>query len=103
MSFCWSESMGKESRDPEAERYSVEASVFEDHATMSYTKSIDNPVVTKSTLSTMPEAFRMRVMNAMDMYRGGARKAAVIEKHGSIVAAESLTELNRIDPRWWSR
>ena len=103
MSFCWSESMGKESRDPEAERYSVEASVFEGHPAMSYGKSIDNPAVTKSTLPTMPEAFRMRVLNAMNMYRSGARKVSVIEKHGSIVAAESLIELNRVDPRWWSR
>ncbi len=103
MSFCWPESIGKESRDPEAERDSVEASVFEDHAAMSYGKEIDNPAVTRSTLSTMPPAFRERILNAMAMYRSGALKKSVIENHGSIVAAESLIELNRVDPRWWSR
>ncbi len=70
---------------------------------MSYTKSIDNPAITKSSLSTMPPAFRERLLDAMAMYRGGARKRAVIEKHGSIVASDSLAELNRVDPKWWSR
>jgi len=68
---------------------------------MSYGKTIDNSAITKSTLATMPQAFRERVLNAMQMYKGGARKSAVIEKHGLIVAAESITELNRVDPRWW--
>lgn len=67
---------------------------------MSYSKSIDNPAVTKSTLSTMPPAFRERILNAMAMYRSGALRRSVIEKHGSIVAADSLAELNRVDPRW---
>ena len=40
MSFCWSESMGKESRDPEAERDSFEASVFEDNAAMTIPGSL---------------------------------------------------------------
>jgi protein gp37 len=40
MSFSRPESMGKESRDPEAERDSVEASVFEEHAAMSETTGI---------------------------------------------------------------
>ena len=90
-------------RAPEVGGYSFEASVFEDDPAMSYGKTIDNPTITKSTLATMPQAFRERVMNAMDMYRGGVQKKAVIEKHGSIVAAESITELNRVDPRWWCR
>lgn len=103
MSFCWLGSMGKESRDPEVERDSVEASVFEDNTAMIYGREIDNPAITKSSLSTMPPAFRERILNAMAMYRSGARKQSVIEKHGSIVAADSLAELNRVDPRWWSR
>jgi hypothetical protein len=37
MSCCRAESMGKESRAPEAGGYSFEASVFEDHAAMSET------------------------------------------------------------------
>ncbi len=59
------------------------------------------PLVTKSTLSVLPAAYRERVHNAMAMYRGGARKQSIVEKHGSIVAAEALTELNRSCPRWW--
>lgn len=103
MSFCWSGTMGIENRAPKTERDSPPASIFKDVPEMSYPKSIANPAVTNSTLSTIPPAFRERILNAMGMYRAGAKKQAVIEKHGSIVAAESITELNRADPKWWCR
>jgi len=70
---------------------------------MSYGKTIDNPAIARSTLSTMPAAFRGRVLNAMAMYRGGAKKSDILLKHGRIVTDESLIELNRVDPRWWTK
>lgn len=46
-------------------------------------------------------AFQRRVKEAMAMYRAFAKKSEIIEAHGSIVAREALTALDRSDPSWW--
>jgi hypothetical protein len=51
----------------------------------------------------LPEAFRIRCMDAMTMLRNCAKLADVIAKHGRIVADEAMRELDRVDPRWWAR
>ncbi len=69
---------------------------------MGYGKEIEAPSA-RSTLATMPPAFRNRILAAMAMYREGSARSQVGERHGSIVADEAKTELNRVDPGWWMK